>query len=310
MSKYTTLLRWIIEQELDNKGLCHEEKNWKEIYDKIGLADYPIFNENYREELNNKIIRRYYFREIGLETAALFRWYMRREMFEIMPYYNQLYESEILAKQMEPLLSFHEWLYKNRVLDHTSNDVYDEDTTARNIFDGEINNTHEDEMNSVFDNTHEDETNSTLDNTHEDETNTHHENVFSDTPMNMLHDDDEPNPIASAKWATTVSYDNTNEITDGTYQNEENTTTDGSYHNTENTVTDGTYKTETDNISTGTGTLDSTRDITANDNEVIDAENKGFRESQAKLLKEYRETFLNIDLDIVNDLRDLFFGLW
>ena len=286
MSKYTTLLRWIIEQELDNKGLCHEEKNWKEIYDKIGLADYPIFNENYREELNNKIIRHYYFREIGLETAGLFRWYMRREMFEIMPYYNQLYESEILAKQMEPLLSFHEWLYKNRVLDHTSNDVYDEDTTARNVFDGEVNNTHEDEANYV------------LDNTHEDETNTHHENVFSDTPMNMLHDDDEPNPIASAKWATTVSYDNTNEITDGTYQN------------TENTVTDGTYKTETDNISTGTGTLDSTRDITANDNEVIDAENKGFRESQAKLLKEYRETFLNIDLDIVNSLRDLFFGLW
>ena len=286
MSKYTTLLRWIIEQELDNKGLCHKEENWKEIYDKIGLADYPIFNENYREELNNKIIRRYYFREIGLETAALFRWYMRREMFEIMPYYNQLYESEILAKQMEPLLSFHEWLSKNRVLDHTSNDVYDEDTTARNVFDGEINNTHEDEVNS------------TLDNTHEDETNTHHENVFSDTPMNMLHDNDEPNPIASAKWATTVSYDNTNETTDGTYQN------------IENTVTDGTYKTETDNITTGTGTLDSTRDIIANDNEITDAENKGFRESQAKLLKEYRETFLNIDLDIVNRLKDLFFGLW
>lgn len=286
MSKYTTLLRWIIEQELDDKKLEHTEENWKYIYNKIGLADYPIFNENYREELNNKIIRHYYFREIGLETAELFRWYMRREMFEIMPYYNQLYESEMIAKQMEPLLSFHEWLNKNRVLDHTSNDVYDEDTTARNVFDGEVNNTHEDEANS------------TLNNTHEDEVNTHHENVFSDTPMNMLHDDDEPNPIASAKWATTVSYDNTNEISDGTYQN------------TENTVTDGTYKTETDNISTGTGTLDSSRDITANDNEVTESENKGFRESQAKLLKEYRETFLNIDLDIVNALRDLFFGLW
>ena len=32
--------------------------------------------------------------------------------------------------------------------------------------------------------------------------------------------------------------------------------------------------------------------------------------SFSKLLKEYRETFLNIDLMIINDLADLFFGLW
>lgn len=310
MSKYTTLLRWIIEQELDNRGLRHEENNWKYIYNKIGLADYPIFNENYREELNNKIIRRYYFREIGLETAELFRWYMRREMFEIMPYYNQLYESEILAKNLEPLLSFHEWTDSQRNLDHTSNDIYDEDTTLKSKFDGDIHNEHEDELNRQFHNSHEDETKSILKNEHEDETNTHHENVFSDTPMNMLHDDDEPNPIASAKWATTVSYDNTNTITDGTYKNDENVKNEGSYVNTENVITDGTYRTQTDNLTNSNGTVDSTRDIKANDDEEMHKESKGFRESQAKLLNEYRSTFLNIDLDIVNSLKDLFFGLW
>ena len=30
----------------------------------------------------------------------------------------------------------------------------------------------------------------------------------------------------------------------------------------------------------------------------------------SKMLTEFRETFLNIDLMIVNELRPLFFGLW
>ena len=32
--------------------------------------------------------------------------------------------------------------------------------------------------------------------------------------------------------------------------------------------------------------------------------------SYSKLLSEYRETFLNIDMMIIDDLSDLFFGLW
>ena len=32
--------------------------------------------------------------------------------------------------------------------------------------------------------------------------------------------------------------------------------------------------------------------------------------SYSKLLQEYRETFLNIDMMIIDDLSDLFFGLW
>lgn len=103
MSKYTTELRWIVEQTLDNVGADHIEDNWSLCYDAIGLADYPLFDEAYRETLNNKIIRHYYTREIGAETAGRFRMFVRDAMHLIMPYYNQLYESERLAKGMEPL---------------------------------------------------------------------------------------------------------------------------------------------------------------------------------------------------------------
>lgn len=103
MSKYTTELRWIVEQTLDDAGADRIEDNWRLCYDALGLADYPLFDEAYRETLNNKIIRHYYTREIGAETAGRFRMFVRDAMHLIMPYYNQLYESEILAKGMEPL---------------------------------------------------------------------------------------------------------------------------------------------------------------------------------------------------------------
>lgn len=59
----------------------------------VGLNDYPIFDEEYREHLNKLIVGRYRFREIGAETAALFKHYFTQTLAEIMPYYNRLYLS-------------------------------------------------------------------------------------------------------------------------------------------------------------------------------------------------------------------------
>ena len=67
----------------------------------IGLDGYPIFDEQHRKTLNDKIVMRYWTREIGLETDSLFRHHMRRTMHEIMPQFNQLYESTRL--EFDPL---------------------------------------------------------------------------------------------------------------------------------------------------------------------------------------------------------------
>lgn len=103
MSKYTTQLRWIVEQTLNDAGKPLVEDSWPFAYKTLGLDDYPLFDEAYRETLNDKIIRHYYTREIGAETVGRFRMFVRDAMHLIMPYYNQLYESERLAKGMEPL---------------------------------------------------------------------------------------------------------------------------------------------------------------------------------------------------------------
>lgn len=59
----------------------------------IGLQDYPIWDEAARKSLNAGIISHYYLREIGAETPQLFKFFLNRAMAEIMPYYNELWET-------------------------------------------------------------------------------------------------------------------------------------------------------------------------------------------------------------------------
>lgn len=66
------------------------EKIWDES------RPYPIFDPAYRDKLNEKIVDHYALREIGTETIGHFRFFLNRKMREIMPYYNQLYQSEKL----------------------------------------------------------------------------------------------------------------------------------------------------------------------------------------------------------------------
>ena len=91
MAIYTTQLRSIVEQAQTDAHVGPDD--FTVAYARLGLSDYPIFDENYRQTLNDKIIRHYYFQEIGAETVARFAWYVRNTMFELMPFYNQLYDS-------------------------------------------------------------------------------------------------------------------------------------------------------------------------------------------------------------------------
>lgn len=232
MSKYTVELRWVVEQGLKDLGKDNVEANWPGVYKTIGLDDYPIFDEAYRSTLNDKIIRRYYFREIGAETVGLFRAYMRRTMHEIMPYYNQLYES--LPLVTEPILS------KN--MDYTERWTRDESAGS---------------------------TGST-DNTATGHTSTDGRNVYQDTPMNGL----DTGAIAAMDYATNVTFDNS--VTDSS--------TSG-HHERQDNYTGDFEGTKTNN-------------------------ERGYDVSQSELLLMYRKTFLNVDMEIVDRLDNLFMQIW
>lgn len=55
--------------------------------------------------LQNKIIRRYYFNQIGFSSPDRFVHYLNEHLARIMPYYNQLYASELI--KIDPMLNYY-----------------------------------------------------------------------------------------------------------------------------------------------------------------------------------------------------------
>ena len=69
--------------------------------------DYPFYADDLsiKEEFENRFVEHYYFHEIGFETVARFKHYLRSRLRDVMPYYKQLYESELKAKDLNFLLN-------------------------------------------------------------------------------------------------------------------------------------------------------------------------------------------------------------
>ena len=64
--------------------------------------DYPCFYEgDEKKAFEQRIIDHYYFHQIGVETIARFKHNFRTRIREIMPYYNQFYESEKYMKEID-----------------------------------------------------------------------------------------------------------------------------------------------------------------------------------------------------------------
>ena len=96
----------------------------------IGLDGYPIFDEQHRKILNDKIVMRYWTREIGVETDSLFRHHMRRTMNEIMPQFNQLYESTRIEFDPMSTIDIQSLVDSESLNDIVSNSTSNSETTA------------------------------------------------------------------------------------------------------------------------------------------------------------------------------------
>lgn len=89
MANYTLELRQI-----------SESRNLK-VFD----FEYSFYSEDHRKEFEEKFINYYFFHEIGVETVQRFKHNLKTKLNEIMPYYSQLYESEMKAKDINFLLN-------------------------------------------------------------------------------------------------------------------------------------------------------------------------------------------------------------
>lgn len=91
MSKYTIDIYTLL-----------KDKNFK-----IFNFDYDFYTDDFeiKKKFEQKFIDRYMFNEIGFETVARFKHYLKTTLNEIAPYYKQLYESEMRVKDIDFLLN-------------------------------------------------------------------------------------------------------------------------------------------------------------------------------------------------------------
>lgn len=133
MATYTMPLKAIIEQPTQNR----EDLTLKQRLEvgRVSLfkdMDYPIFNEHYRSEFESKFIRYFYNKEIGFETESLFKFELETWLQINMPYYNQLFESELL--EYDPLtniaMQFDQDLKSDTTMDTTKDSQEDSTTNS------------------------------------------------------------------------------------------------------------------------------------------------------------------------------------
>lgn len=246
MSKYTTELRFICERE-SGLGNSVGGKKVSEVIanalPKIFDFDFPIFDEAYRGVLEKKILMHFYTREIGLETYGLWKLKLETVLNEIMPYYNQLYKSQLLT--FNPLYTTN--------LNRTRKTILDSNRSENGSENG----------------------NGSLNDTSSANSNGTNWDLYLDTPQNGIADLSEEHYLTNARKVT------------------------------DSNVSSGTLGRTTTNSSTRslTDNLDSVEDYLEN---VVGFEGK----DASSLLLKYRETFLNIDMQVIKELEDLFMQLW
>lgn len=282
MSKYTTELRYIIENNFD-----------------IGLKNYPIFDENYRELLNQKIINHYYFREIGMETAELFKRYLNTTMNEIMPYYNQLYKSELL--EFNPFYN----VDKNIVSDKNNNSVSDfiGNTTGKNQQNADTENTQTNNGKQQTTTAATSVGESVGNSKGSGKTTNKSKRVSSDTPQGFL----SINSIDSETYASAAEMANGETVNEFTVND-----TKATSNNSESGTTEQTNVAETkakgNTSSKATTETDTANKTTSNDfeNYVSHVIGKSEGETYSEMLLKFRDTFLNIDMMIIDELKTCF----
>lgn len=239
---------------------------------KLLFESYPIFDEMHREELNRKIVDHYLFDEIALTPYSKWQFMLNRKLREIMPYYNKLYLSELGIEDIY-------------------NDLDVEETLDRTVGTDTETNSSRENTNVTLRNESEDHTKNINTDTSQNEdlsANSQSETNRSDVPFNRNKNDEYP---------TESEKSNETSLGQNTYSGNQK----------EDEVRSNNRDVEVnDNLQGSSSSL-----MDSNTLEVYTKKMKGKNSkiSKAEVLKQYRDTLLNVDMLIVEELADMFMFL-
>ena len=263
---------------------------------------YPLFDPDYRAGLQKKILLHYYTREICEETFALWKLRLISKLNDIMPYYNKLY-----TETFEKYLGSDYNLFNNVDMEITDN------------FDKKIERMVENVLNEQMKNKNTSETNSEEE--HSGNDTTKYKKHYTKDLGGAGYTDTIPTAPQGAVSNLTGGYmsqvvQESGDIVQRNYNNgtsKQEKYDDG--NNSEDVLTHGhtIYNSES-NVN------NSSRNTSANNNENEEAKEKSKTnrrtkgksnfQSYASILKEIRESIINVDKMVIDELEPLFFGLW
>ena len=291
MSKYTTEVRFICESIA---GLTESvgynevdtiiEQSWDKIFDK----NIPIFDEEYRKTLFSKILSHYWTKEIGFETVGLWKLKINTKLREIMPYYNKLYESELI--DFNPLEDMNIKRDYTKTFDSTVK--VDGETANSGTLDRTVDTTGSTNSEGTSSNEISGTSGSTANDTKS------HLDAYSDTPQGAVTNLENNTYLTNARKIT----DTDNSTISGTESSQSSTENSQNSSATSKTIgkdvnsSEGTSKSETvvDNIDTYIETLSG----------------RSGRMNSAEMIMKFRESLLNIDMLIIEQLYDMFMLIW
>ena len=275
MAKYTTELRSICEEYAgydSEQGGASVNTVIQKALPKLFDFTFPIYDENYRNVLETKIVKHFYTREIGYETVGRWKLALDERLNIIMPYYNERYKST--------LFDFNPMYDVDLTTDHSKGNEGNSENT--NTGTSDANNDRKYNRNDKY------ERNLTSTNTSND--NSDRWQYYNDTPQGGI------TGLETGKYLTNATHN-----TDASNSTSIGTDTGNDNRNIADTDVNTSHQ---NSSSTGTNKYTDTESYL----EHVKGKTSGT--SYSKLLTEYRKTFINIDEEIINNLNDLFMNLW
>lgn len=250
--------------------------------DKFFDFTFPWYAEDKTglDDFKNLFLRKNYMKQIGQETTAQFKLYVQARLMEKMPLYKQLYESTLL--EYDPLI--------NRKLTTTTTESENEERgkESENIVSTTATGTTEENNNSNRSGTSVDQRNSEA-------------SMSTETNNQSVHSENPEITMANKDYASSMDRERKAESGNGNENVEGNKTVN------DNATEHNTSDSNASSHETGNLSENENREINKKGNETIEG---FYGDSQADAILKYRETILNLNEMICNDMNDLFLGYY
>lgn len=258
--------------------------------------DFYTDDTTIREEFIDKFNNWYYYNEINSDEIERFQRQLNNKMKVIMPYYSQLYDTQTKA------------LLKDFLSDRDLTDTYSENININDIIKDIINNDFNSTKNNKLTSTGTNTSNNTLtiNQTRKNDNNvTTNNSLNSNTKISNIADgiadvsvlDHLTGEQSNVDTSENTVVSDLTQSDSGTNLN--NTTGETNKNDTSNTTENGTNTTNSDK--TRTNKTNITKTNTSKGNTGKD---------YSILLENWRKTIINIDKEIILELRDMFMLLF